>query len=153
MGTHGTILVKESKTGVILVNVYNQYDSDLFWLGTKLAKFLEGRTITDGMCADIRSANGADDLAAQIVCLLKGDPERAGGVYIIPSKFNLKNAEEYTYIIFPITKTETLEHWKTGALNKYESPTGQIAIKVYKYGKIIYDGLADNFSKFIDAQK
>ncbi len=152
MSTRGNIVIKQSKKGAILVNIYNHSSSYLSYLGKNLAEFLRNREIVNGISLSDtgkRISNGIEDLAAQLVTLLKEDPESAGGVYIHRPKSPLRDPEDYTYVIYPETTTEQGKDWKTGEPFNYEQETGVILITVYEWKKKIFNGTADEFAEWI----
>lgn len=151
MGTRGNIVIKESEKGVILVNMYHHMDSYPSGLGVELADFLKDRVLVHSlsMTETSKISNGILDLAAQVVTLLKGSPDSTGGVYILPPRSPLGDPNDYTYIIYPVTKTKQ----GVGYQNKpftYEQETGEIVVKVHKWKKQIFKGTAINFGIWIE---
>lgn len=152
MSTRGNIVIKQSKKGAILVNIYHHSDSYLSGLGQTLADFLYNRTIVNGISlADTkkRISNGIGDLAAQLITLLKEDPESAGGVYIHRPKSPLGDPNDYTYVIYPETTTAQGKDWETGEPFNYERETGVILLNVYSYKTKLFSGTADEFNEWI----
>lgn len=154
MGTRGNVLIKESKDGVILVNLYHHMDSYPSGLGKDLFDFLEDRVIVNGinMAEKRKISNGITDLAAQIACLLKDNAESPGGVYIERPRSPLKDPNDYTYIIYPETKTQEIISRDTGEPFKYEQETGPINIIVYEWKKKIFEGSIAQFGEWIKTQ-
>jgi hypothetical protein len=156
MGTRGNILIKESENGCILVNMYRHMDSYPSGLGYDLDQFLFNRLICNGISLapqQKRYSNGIDDLAAQLVTLLKGKPENSGGLYICRPESPLNDPNDYTYIIYPVTKTkETVKVSPTARTFEYEDPTGPIMVEVYKWSDRMFRGTTDKFHAFITKQ-
>lgn len=154
MGTRGNIIVKESAKGVILTNIYHHMDSYPSYLGEKLAKFLKNRVVVNGisMAEDRRISNGVDDLAAQLVTLLKESPDDVGGVYLGRPRSPLGDPNDYTYVIYPETVTRVLNDYRTGKPFNYEEPVGGLNVIVYNWKKRIFRGTADEFAAWIEKE-
>ena len=81
----------------IHVQIYNHYDGYPQGLGVKLANFLDGYDVTNGLSTGYQGpvANGMGCLAAQTVSYLKDGP---GNVYLYkPSE---KDWEDYEYFVW-----------------------------------------------------
>ena len=143
MGTRGNVIIKETKEGKFLCNIYHHMDSYPEGLGKTLADFLKDRKVVNGLGDDEKVSNGPWDLAAQIVCLLKETPENAGMVYLYPTEKIEIGENDYTYIIYP----ETHDNED----NPYLKLTGGIHVEVYQYGgKNIFKGTANEFLEWIN---
>ena len=97
MSTRGIINIIEDNE--VLVRIYNQSGSFPYILGQKLADFLAGFKIVNGLSLekqDAKIANGMGCLAAQLIKYLKEEP---GGIYIVPPG---DHAQEYEYYILEI---------------------------------------------------
>lgn len=153
MSTRGNVVIQQTKNGSILVNMYHHSDSYPSGLGLELDGFLHNRTIVNGISLDPKAptkrSNGIDDLAAQVVCLLKGSADNCGGVYICPPRSPLTNPNDYTYIIYPVTKKKSGIDSRTGKTFKYDEATGPLMVTVYHYGDVIFNGSTDKYHKFI----
>jgi hypothetical protein len=153
MSTRGNVIVRESAKGAVLVNMYNQMDSYPSGLGQELADFLADRVIVNGISLDPkgpkRISNGIEDLAAQLVCLLKGDSSNAGGVYI--SRPRLSKDNDYTYVVYPTTVTKIAD-WAKPPFD-YEEPTGEIRITVYSWAKKLFDGTIAEYVAWLEHYK
>ena len=81
----------------IHVQIYNHYDGYPEGLGVKLANFLDGYDITNGLSTGYQGpvANGMGCLAAQTVSYLKDEP---GNVYL--QKPIEKDWEDYEYFVW-----------------------------------------------------
>ena len=154
MGTRGNVIIKESKNGPIYINMYHHMDSYISGLGSTLADFLLDRVLVNGITftETTRISNGISDLAAQIVCLLKGSEENAGGVYIGRPRRYANDPNDYTYIIYPETITKEAEDWRTKEKFLYQNPTGVILIEVYNWKKRIFIGDSEEYFKFVQEQ-
>lgn len=96
MGTHA--LLKLSENGLTVVTIYIQWDGDFLGFGLRLAKFLNGFTIVNGIGMGLsqnttKIANGAGCLFAQIIAHFKVG---VGGVYITRTD---GSEEEYNYTV------------------------------------------------------
>lgn len=94
MTTRSLTFVKDD-TNRVLLNMYQQYDGYPSGLGTELYEFLKDITMVNGLGPDDgdKIANGAGDLAAQIVAHFKDGP---GGVYLRhPSSKDCDQEYEY----------------------------------------------------------
>ena len=107
MATRALINFVERKDGVsfsehpgvdkIHVQIYHHYDGYPEGLGVKLASFLDGYDITNGLSTGYQGpvANGMGCLAAQTVSYLKDEP---GNVYL--HKPQEKDWEDYEYFVW-----------------------------------------------------
>ncbi len=94
MSTRSLTFVKDD-TNRVLLNMYQQYDGYPSGLGTELYEFLKDISMVNGLHPDYggKIANGAGDLAAQIVAHFKDGP---GGVYLRhPSSKDCDQEYEY----------------------------------------------------------
>ena len=109
MATRAHIRFAERKEGVsfnehpenVEFQIYHHYDGYPEYLGVKLAKFLEGYYITNGLAGKINGkiANGMGCLAAQLIANMKTEP---GNVYLSNPKWNddATGWEDWTYYIW-----------------------------------------------------
>ena len=107
MATRALINFVERKDGVsfsehpgvdkIHVQIYSHYDGYPEGLGVKLASFLDGYDITNGLSTGYQGpvANGMGCLAAQTVSYLKDEP---GNIYL--HKPSEKDWEDYEYFVW-----------------------------------------------------
>ena len=100
MATRSLTIVKESlslSTNELVV-IYKQTDGYPEGMGMKLANFLEGYKIINGIPPnpDPKSANGMNCLAAQLVAEFK---DEVGEIYLHPSGTR-DICEEYIYYIY-----------------------------------------------------
>ena len=81
----------------IHTQIYNHYDGYPQGLGVKLANFLDGYNVINGISHDVQGliANGMGCLAAQTVSYLKDGP---GNIYL--HKPSEKDWEDYEYFIW-----------------------------------------------------
>lgn len=109
-----------------LLTIYRQWDGYPSGHGLEVAQFLSSGTMTHGITSkDQRQFNGAEDLAAQLLCHLKtgenGKPE-VGNVYIMPLRIvdgKLTPAkdcgEDYTYEVEVNAEGKlTMSCWREG---------------------------------------
>ena len=97
MGTRSLTIVKESLSKELVV-IYKQTDGYPEGMGMKLANFLEGYIIINGIPPDPdpKSANGMHDLAAQLVAEFTNG---IGEIYLHPS--GTRDVwEEFIYYIY-----------------------------------------------------
>jgi hypothetical protein len=92
MGTRALVHFYEGDTEICCL--YRQFDGYPEGLGKELEDFCATRPLVNGY-THRECANGMGDLAAQLVCLLKGKP-LAGNVYLYPLG-SRDVGEEYTY--------------------------------------------------------
>jgi len=109
MATRAHIRFAERKEGVsfnehpenVEFQIYHHYDGYPEYLGVKLAKFLEGYYITNGLGgkSNGKIANGMGCLAAQLIADMKTEP---GNVYLSNPKWNddATGWEDWTYYIW-----------------------------------------------------
>ena len=97
MGTRSLTFVYNEDNKKI-INLYRQLDGYPSCHGLKLAKFLDGLTLVDGLSSNQteRVANGMECLAAQLVACFKTRP---GNFYL--EAVNLKHCgQEYEYHVY-----------------------------------------------------
>ena len=100
MGTRSLTIVKESidPSCEDIIVMYKQFDGYPEGMGVKLANFLEGYIIINGIPPNPnpKSANGIHDLAAQLVAEFKNE---IGEIYLHPS--GTRDVwEEFIYYIY-----------------------------------------------------
>jgi len=129
MGTRSLTHIK-NQSGQTLVTLYRQYDGYPDGHGQELADFLKGKTIVNGFSGEDKTRgnfNGMECLAASVIAFFK---EGIGGFYLQPPD-SKDFGEDYTYTIYQ-------------ADNR---PAIKIECGMIGAGEVIFDGLADNFSK------
>jgi hypothetical protein len=146
MGTRGNIIIRQHKTGRIILNIYNHMDSYPSGLGYTLAEFLKNRVLVNGIGFNEtrKVSNGIGCMAAELVSELKED---VGSVYIQAPINPLKDPNDYTYLIYPVTQKQVNEF--NGKKFTYHRPTGEIRIVVYEWGEEIFHGTPDEFSSWV----
>ncbi len=135
MGTRSLTIVKKSlsQSTKELVVIYKQTDGYPEGMGMKLANFLEGYKIINGIPPDPdpKSANGMHDLAAQLVAALMNG---IGEIYLYPS--GTRDVwEEFIYYIYPSTNN-TLRIRTVETYHKTDPKTSEQVI----VEKVIFDG-------------
>jgi hypothetical protein len=97
MATRAVVRVLDDDKKVI-VNIYKHWNGYPSGLGAKMADFLTGFTVVQGLGADPagKVANGMGCLAAQLVAYLKTAP---GDVYLIPATPEGARGEDYVYTV------------------------------------------------------
>lgn len=110
MGTRSLTHIVSDEFGKeqILCTIYRQYDGYPEGHGVDIAQFLTSRHLVNGISGDNDVFNGAGDLAAQLVAVLKqgarftatdpGGGIEPGGVYLTASGAR-DCGEEYTYTV------------------------------------------------------
>lgn len=115
MGTRSLTFVHDgpedpTSTKAPLLCIYTQYDGYFDGLGLGLVGFLAGGRMVNGigMGDDRIQFNGAGDLAARLVTHYKGgDPNYAGGVYVVDPTLNDDDmGAEYTYHVYCVLGEE-----------------------------------------------
>ena len=94
-------LTKVNENGKPLVTMYRHCDGYPSGIGAELFEFLDGKVVINGIPMDPpeKAANGAGDLAAQLVASFKeGNGSPLGGVYLLPINAG-DHGQEYEYII------------------------------------------------------
>lgn len=95
MGTRSLTRVFDGDTEIACI--YKQFDGYPHGLGQDLYEFVNSCYLVNGFNAKDQF-NGAGDLAARLVCMLRGDTEGPGGVYLVaPGTKDMD--EEYVYEI------------------------------------------------------
>lgn len=110
MGTRSNTVVRERWDAEHdfrpVVNIYRQMDGYPSVQGKAIAQYLTGLTVVNGigLAETKRIANGAGDLAAQLVVVLKSD-QPVGGIYLQPADAALGSGDfssldnDYAYIV------------------------------------------------------
>ena len=105
MGTRATIKIARREEGVsfsekpdkYMVSIYNHYDGYPEGLGVKLANYLEGKKIVNGLGGNNEDVfNGLGCLAASLIAELKDGP---GNLYIEDPE-RIHGGMEYEYYIW-----------------------------------------------------
>lgn len=144
MGTRGLVKVFDEKRGrgkpKQIINLYKQFDCYPNGLGTELYEFLKPFTITNGIDSRAKmgyDANGACDLAAQLVCHFKKD---VGGVYLY-SIDDKQCGQDYEYEIYP-----SKDHgFRIKVVNRGCNFFGMQSSET---NEAIFDGDLESFGKF-----
>jgi hypothetical protein len=97
MATRAVVRVLDDDKKVI-VNIYTRWNGYPSGLGAKMADFLTGFVLVNGLGADSapKVANGMGCLAAQLVAYLKTGP---AGVYLVPATPEGARGEDYVYTV------------------------------------------------------
>lgn len=100
MGTRSLTYMYDEHSPDPFVCMYQQYDGYPSCVGLELAKFLNERTLVNGISSDEERqvANGMGCLAAQMIVEFKSEP---GGTYIYPPILGQDCWQDYEYHIFP----------------------------------------------------
>ena len=144
MATRSLTIVKESlslSTNELVV-IYKQTDGYPEGMGMKLANFLEGYKIINGIPPnpDPKSANGMHDLAAQLVAALMNG---IGEIYLYPS--GTRDVwEEFIYYIYPSTNN-TLRIRTVETYHKTDPKTSEQVI----VEKVIFDGTPSEMKEWL----
>jgi hypothetical protein len=144
MATRSLTIVKESlslSTNELVV-IYKQTDGYPEGMGMKLANFLEGYKIINGIPPnpDPKSANGIHDLAAQLVAELTNG---IGEIYLYPS--GTRDVwEEFIYYIYPSTNN-TLRIRTVETYHKTDPKTSEQVI----VEKVIFDGTLSEMKEWL----
>lgn len=106
MSTHATVYIREDNEP--LCCLYIHYDGYPEGAGLDIARFLQGEKVVNGISlgSDRHVFNGMGDLAVRLITYLKGDPHRAGNLYLEPADFY---PEEFSYHIRVVDDTLLLE--------------------------------------------
>ena len=135
MATRSLTIVKESLSLSTkeLVVIYKQSDGYPEGMGMKLANFLEGFIIINGIPPnpEPKSANGMNCLAAQLVAELTNG---IGEIYLYPSRTR-DICEEYIYYIY-LGTNNTLRIRTVETYHKTDPKTSEQVI----VEKVIFDG-------------
>ncbi len=136
MGTRSLTSIRED--GKVLVNIYRQFDGYPSGHGAELSRFLNSRTMVNGISGNGRSVfNGPGCMAAQLIRHLKGD--EAGNIYVdFPDSFAGYDCDYVYTVDVPSLKNIG---WKT----EY----GDMKITVKGYGEEIFEGDRDGFHLFV----
>lgn len=110
MGTRSLTHIVSNEFGKeqILCTIYRQYDGYPGGHGADIALFLDSKHLVNGISGDRAVFNGAGDLAAQLVTILKrgargtasdiSDGIEPGGIYLTTPGAK-DHGEEYTYTV------------------------------------------------------
>ena len=144
MATRSLTIVKESLSPSTkeLVVIYKQSDGYPKGMGVKLANFLEGYIIINGIPPDPdpKSANGMHDLAAQLVAEFTNG---IGEIYLHPS--GTRDVwEEFIYYIYPSTNN-TLRIRTVETYHKTDPQTSEQVI----VEKVIFDGTPSEMKEWL----
>lgn len=128
MGTRSLTVFKDGHTEIAVL--YNHWDGDPTSYGKKLAEFLCGITIVNGIPSeDMKLANGIGCLAAQVVANFKTKP---GSFYLNPP--GTRGVwEEYIYTI-----------------RGYVGDTPMLMVHDVESGDIIFDGSPVDFLESVE---
>ena len=144
MATRSLTIVKESlslSTNELVV-IYKQTDGYPEGMGMKLANFLEGYKIINGIPPnpDPKSANGMNCLAAQLVAELTNG---IGKIYLYPSRTR-NICEEYIYYIY-LGTNNTLRIRTVETYHKTDPKTSEQVI----VEKVIFDGTLSEMKEWL----
>lgn len=135
MGTRCVTNVVDEK-GEVYVSLYRQFDGFPDSHGQKLAEWLEGAVIGNGITSGEsrpKFFNGVGDLALRLVTYFRGDDTQIGNFYIVP--VGTYWGQEFTYIV------------------KGTSPkSGEedvVKLKVEGYSGTLYQGSPEDFNEWI----
>lgn len=135
MGTRSLTSIRED--GKVLVNIYRQFDGYPSGHGQDLSRFLNSRTMANGISGNGRSVfNGPGCMAAQLIRHLKDD--EAGNIYVDFADADGSGCDYVYTVDVPALKNIG---WKT----EY----GDMKITVKGYGEEIFEGDRDQFHLFV----
>jgi len=144
MATRSLTIVKESLSLSTkeLVVIYKQSDGYPEGMGMKLANFLEGFIIINGIPPnpEPKSANGMNCLAAQLVAELTNG---IGKIYLYPSRTR-NICEEYIYYIY-LGTNNTLRIRTVETYHKTDPKTSEQVI----VEKVIFDGTPSEMKEWL----
>ena len=144
MGTRSLTIVKESidTSCEDIIVMYKQFDGYPEGMGVKLANFLEGYIIINGIPPNPnpKSANGIHDLAAQLVAEFKNE---IGEIYLHPS--GTRDVwEEFIYYIY-LGPDNILRIQVVQACRIKDNQSGEWSMVEHK----IFDGTPTEVKKWI----